>query len=42
MKRVWARVADQLDRVPSRWGLPLLVLAGVVLWVVVLRLVMRV
>ncbi len=39
MKHVWARVADQLDRVPSRWGLPLLVLAGVVLWVVVLKLV---
>lgn len=38
MKHVWARVADQLDRVPSRWGLPLLVLAGVVLWVVALKL----
>jgi len=39
MKHVWARVADQLDRVPSRWGLPLLVLAGVGPWVAVLELV---
>jgi hypothetical protein len=38
MKHVWARVTDQLDRIPSGCGLPLVVLTGVVLWVVVLKL----
>ena len=39
MKPLWAKLADQLDRIPSHWGVPLLVLAGVVFWIVALKLV---
>lgn len=39
MKSGWGRLADQLDRIPSGCGLPLLVLTAVVLWVVALKLV---
>jgi uncharacterized membrane protein len=38
MKPVWHRLADQLDRIPSRWGVPLMLLAGVVFWIVTLKL----
>lgn len=39
MKGVWVRLTDQLDRIPSRWGLPLLLAAGIVFWIVALKLV---
>ena len=38
MMGVWDRFTEQLDRIPSRWGLPLLVVVAVVVWVVVLKL----
>lgn len=39
MRKVWARLTDQLDRIPSSWGLPIMVIVGVVFWIVVLKLV---
>ncbi|WP_280139007.1 hypothetical protein [Devosia insulae] len=39
MKSVWNRLADQLDHIPSRWGVPLLVLTGLVFWIVALQVV---
>ncbi len=42
MKPVWHRLADQLDRIPSGCGLPLLLLTSLVFWVLVLKLMMRV
>jgi hypothetical protein len=32
MQRFLRFVADQLDRVPSAWGIPLLVLVAVLIW----------
>lgn len=39
MKSVWVRLTDQLDRLPSGCGLPLMLAAGVLFWVVALALV---
>lgn len=39
MRGVWVRLTDQLDRVPSDMGLPLLVAAGLLFWIVALALV---
>lgn len=32
MQRFWRFVAGLLDRVPSAWGIPLLVLVAVLMW----------
>lgn len=38
MRRVWNWLMSQLDRVPSGWGIPLMVVFGLVFWIVVLKL----
>lgn len=38
MQRFWRFVAGLLDRVPSAWGIPLLVLVAVLMWLGLLAL----
>jgi hypothetical protein len=36
--KFWRRVAAALDRIPSRWGIPLLVIVAVLIWIGALKL----
>lgn len=38
MQHFWRFVAGLLDRVPSAWGIPLLLLVAVLIWLGVLKL----
>ncbi len=39
MKSPWPRLADQLDRVPSQWGMPIMVVGGAFIWFVAVQLI---
>lgn len=38
MSKLWKWFTDQLDRVPSAWGIPLLVIVAVLMWLGILKL----